>query len=830
MFTKRLVLRQIARSRKQAAIFVLCVLLSMVTLTALGGFGASVDRSMLNDARALHAGDLIIRSHYPFSAPLLSAITDLQRRNVARGARFYQFYSVVRVPAETRSLLADLKVVEPGYPLYGTVDLASRRPLHTVLTPGTCVVEATLLERLRLEVGHRLLVGRAALTIVDVVTREPDRPINLFALGPRILIGTADLEALNLIQDSSRAHYVYLLKVPEEGDLSQALAGLRHVADPEERIETFRTARSRIKRFFDNFLFFLNLISIFTLMLAGIGIQSSLLALLKENEKTIAIMKALGATSRFVRRHYLWVALALGTAGTLIGLGVGLALQQMLPRLFVGMIPPDVTFMISWRSIFEGLTLGMVAVTLFTFIPLQRLRDLKPNAIFRKEPVGWASGPLPYLSAMAMGLFFCGMVLWRLRELRLGLYFVGGVIGLILVAALATEAILRGLKRRRVKSLPLRQALKGLFRPRNATRPTIITLTTSLAVLFSIYLIERNLDAAFIQSYPADAPNLFFIDIQPAQVDPFSHTLGQQTEFYPIIRARLNAINGRAIDPKAERQRRGDNLAREFNLTYRDHLLEDEVLSKGSGLFHLDWDGPQVSVLDTVVKIRSMDIGDRLTFNIQGVPLEARIASIRSRTRESIRPFFYFVFENETLKAAPQTLFTAVSVPREQIGALQNRIVYRFPNISAIDMTATLGVFSRVMHKLSGIVRFFALFSTVAGMLIMVSSVFATRLARIREAVYYKILGAGRRFILSVFTLENVLLGLISALLALGISQAGSWVLTVRVLDIVYRPFWGASLLMLVGTVCLVAAVGLLASVSVLQQRPASFLNQHTEE
>ncbi|MCJ7830592.1 MAG: FtsX-like permease family protein, partial [Desulfobacterales bacterium] len=635
MFTNRLVIRQIVRSRKQAAIFVLCVMLSMVTLTALGGFSASVDRSMLDDARALHAGDVIIRSHYPFSAPLLSAVIDLQRRNVARGARIYQFYSVVRVPAETRSLLADLKVVEPGYPWYGTVELASRRPLQAVLVPGTCVVEATLLERLRLQVGHRLLVGRTVLTIVDVVVREPDRPINLFALGPRILIGAADLEALDLIQNSSRVHYVYLLKVPEEGDLPQALAGLRRVAGAEERIETFRTAPSRIKRFFDNFLFFLSLISIFTMMLAGIGIQSSLLALLKENEKTIAIMKTLGATSRFVRRHYLRVTLTLGGVGTLIGLGVGLALQQMLPRLFAGLIPPDVTLMIPWRSIGEGLALGLAVVTLFTFIPLQRLRDLKPNVIFRKEPAGWTSGSLSYLAAMAMALFFCGLVLWRLRELRLGLYFVGGVIGLVLLAALATEGILRGLKRRRVKSLPLRQALKGLFRPRNATRPTIITLTTSLAVVFAIYLVERNLDAAFIHSYPADAPNLFFIDIQPAQVGPFSQALGQQTEFYPIIRARLNAINGRVIDQKAERQRRGDNLAREFNLTYRNHLLEDEVISKGSGLFRRDWNGPQVSVLDTVVKIRPMEIGDRLTFNIQGVPLEARIGSIRSRTRES---------------------------------------------------------------------------------------------------------------------------------------------------------------------------------------------------
>ena len=414
--------------------------------------------------------------------------------------------------------------------------------------------------------------------------------------------------------------------------------------------------------------------------------------------------------------------------------------------------------------------------------------------------------------------------------IKTGLFFVGDVVLLIITSWLLAAAVLFFLGRLKVKSLAMRQAIKGLYRPRNATKAIIVTLTASLAVIFSIYLIERNLDAAFIQAYPADAPNLFFLDIQPAQLDRFSEALGVKTQFYPIVRAKILAINSEKILRQKERRRRGDNLARTFNLTYRDHLLEDEVIIKGDRLHNADWGDLQVSVMDTVAKIRGMKIGDRITFKIQGVPLEARISSIRTRIRESIGPFFYFVFPKETLQDAPQAIFTAIKVPQKQIATIQNRMVASFPNVSAIDVTETLRTFTSVMMKLSLIVRFFAIFSIVAGILIILSSVLATRFARIQEAVYYKILGAKSGFVLVVFALENLLLGLVSASIALVISQTGSWAICKEVFDIGYIFFWGESLLLIAGTVMLVVVVGLLPSISILRQKPVLFLRSQTQE
>jgi putative ABC transport system permease protein len=825
------IIRQITRSRRQALVLVLCVALSIVTLISLNGFAASVHTSLLKDAKTLQAADIIIRSYHEISMATVSSIRQLEDQNQIISNRVWEFYSVVRSQKGRNSVLAKLKIVQPGYPFYGRVLLKSGRKFDSVLSPGSIIVAQNLLDRLGLQVGDPLHVGSTTLTISDVVLQEPDQPVNFFMLGPRVFLAAADIDRLDLVKKGSRVRHIYLIKVLDETKIRSIADRIRTVADTDqESVDTYRTARSRIKRFFDNLFFDLSLISIFTLLLAGIGIQSALTAFLKEKYGTIAIMKTVGAKSSYVTRHYIFILSILGLAGTLLGLLSGLILQNALDVLFKDFVPENVTLRISWEAVLEGLCLGIFVVGLFSFIPLNRIKDVKPVIIFRHDPIRSKAGWPVYLSVLLILAFFLLLVFWQVNELKAALYFVGGVILLIITTAILASAVLFVLKRARVHSLLLRQAIKGLFRPKNATRPIIITLTASLSVIFAIYLIEQNLDANFIQSYPEDTPNVFFLDIQPSQLEEFSDTLGMSARYYPIIRAKILSLNGEKINRKQERRRRGDNLARTFNLTYRDYLLEDEKIIKGGNLHRGDWGDLQVSVMDTVADKKQMKIGDRITFKVQGVPLKARISSIRTRTRESLRPFFYFVFPENTLRDAPQTIFTAVRVAKPQISDLQTKIVEKFPNVSVIDATELLTIFSGVVKKLSVIIRFFAGFSIVAGILIILSSVLATRYARMQEAVYYKILGARSNFVVKVFTIENLALGLVSAILALLISQAGSWLICLKVMHISYAPFIFESILLILVTVVLVVTVGLLPSISILRKKPVVFLREQTQE
>jgi len=828
---RRFIIRQIIRSKKQATVFVLCVTLSIVALIALNGFSISVHTSLLKEAKTLHAADILVRAHHELSPSITDTVASLENLGLIKSAQVYEFYSVVRAGDDQGSLLAKLKIVTPGYPFYGNVALQSGRKFKSVLSRGRIIVAAALLDRLRLRIGDQLHIGQALLTIEDVVLEEPDQPVNFFFLGPRIFISEEDLERLDLVKKGSRVHYTRLIKVYDKKNINRIADQLSAVADPDfEHVDTYRTAESGVKRFFDNFLFFLSLIGIFILLLAGIGIQSSLAAFLKEKEKTIAIMKTLGATSGFFTRHYVIILALLGLLGSSLGLLFGFFLQHFIDRLFTGFLPPNVKLIISWNAVIGGLGLGVLVVALFSFLPLYRLKELKPVTILRKEFIRTQKGLPYYTIGFVIFLFFIAMVLWQINVIKTGLYFVLGVILLILITAAATEIALYFLRKLKVRTLTIRQALKGLFRPQNATKAIIITLTASLSVIFSIYLLEQNLDTGFIESYPPDSPNLFFLDIQPDQIDDFSQTLGLKTEYYPIVRARMIAINGEKINRQKERQKRGDNLARIFNLTYRNRLITDEVIIKGKKLYRDDWGDPQVSVLDKVIEMRDLDIGDRITFKIQGIPLEATVSSVRTHTRKSIRPYFYFVFPEKTLQDAPQTIFAAIRVEKNRIPALQTKIVKKFPNINVIDVTHTLSIFAKVLKKLSVIIRFFTLFSIVAGVLIIFSSVLATRFARIQEAVYYKILGARGAFVLKVFILENLFLGLVSGSLALLLSQIVSWAISTQKFDITYHMFLIESLLMVLGAALFVVGVGLLPSLSILRQKPVLFLREQTDE
>jgi len=540
-------------------------------------------------------------------------------------------------------------------------------------------------------------------------------------------------------------------------------------------------------------------------------------------------MKTLGATNRLVLFHYMMIVMILGCVGMAAGIMNGILIQYGLANLLAAFLPPDTPFLIAWSGLVGNVGLGLLVVLIFSFVPLYRLKGMRPVMILRKEtPLLTRRWPV-WISYGIFTLFFFGLILHHMQDLRVGFYFMCGVGTLILTATAVTYWMLRGLKRLRIRNLALRQAVKGLFRKGGATNTIMVSLTTSLCVIFSIYLLEQNLDATFLKSFPQETPNLFFLDIQPDQVAGFSKTVNRDARFYPIVRARVTHVNDLAIDRQSERKKRRDNLGRVFNLTYRQHLLDDEIITRGKTLFRDDWQETQVSVLDTVVDMHAMDIGDIIQFNIQGVPLTARISSIRSRTKDSLRPFFYFVFEEKTLKSAPQTLFSALRVNPGDIGSLQTRVVNQFPNINVIDLSETIRVLAGIMKQLSKIIRGFSVLSILAGILILVSSVFATRAERITESVYYKILGAGKSFVVNVFSLENLVLGFSSSMLALVMSQVGIYVICRFVLEIDFHMFLSSCALMIAAAVILVNGVGIVSVRSILDKKPIAYLREQPD-
>jgi len=381
-----------------------------------------------------------------------------------------------------------------------------------------------------------------------------------------------------------------------------------------------------------------------------------------------------------------------------------------------------------------------------------------------------------------------------------------------------------------------------MFRPRNATTWIIVTLAASLSVLFTIYLIERNLDASFVRAYPEDAPNVVLLDIQPDQRESIRNMLGEDTRFVPLVQARIHQINGvevvRTSGGDLDRNR-GPNpdapiqLDSMFPITYRDSLAPSEWLIEGLDMYSAEELGvAQVSISEALLEVYPFSLGDVIQFEIQGVPLDAQVTSIRAfqRDEDGFSPNFNFVLREKDLINAPQTIITTATLPDEKIPQFQNQLVTAYPNVTVIDIGAAIDLLADLVKDITVVIRFFTVFSIIAGVLIIISSVLATRFARIQESVYYKVLGARRRFVLRVFALENVFIGLVSALLALFLSQLASWVLVSQIFELSYVAYWGSSILLMLFCVGLVTTVGLLASISILKKKPITFLREQSVE
>jgi putative ABC transport system permease protein len=830
----RFLRRELRHGRPQIITFVLCVALSIGALNGLNGFKRDAYESVYRESRAMHGGDLIIHSHYPFSDAILQKVEEIAGREEVEATFAYRFFSMAR-PAQKhdseRSLLTNIKSVEANYPLYGTIELASGRSFQEMLVPGAVVVSEEVLSRLQLAVGELLRIGAADFRIADSIAFDPSVSSSFFLLGPRVYLHSEDLEKVGLLGQTSRADYRMMLKVKDDPRLLKTIeADLNRLAGPgPAQVTTAGKARSGLKRFLDNLFFFLSFISIFTLLLSGIGMQSSLSALVQQKKRTIAITKAMGASRRFLFVHYLSFILLMGAVGSALGMAGGYLIKRILPLYLGDLLPVSQGGSFSLNDILEGTLLGLAVTLLFGLLPLVRLVDIRPVILLRDEAGESGRKALAWFTTLVGIGLLCLLVINQLEDVRIGVYVILACLAVILIITLAALGLLKYFRTVKIAHLGLRQAQRSLFRVGNRTLSVVVTLACSLSVLLSIYLLEVNLFSSFITSYPKDAPNLFFLDIQQDQKDRFKAIVEGEMQLYPVIRARLLSINQEPIDYEKERTRKRDNLAREFNLTYRSSLLEDESIVEGGALFDEKRVVPplvEVSLLDTIAEFGDIKRGDRLVFNIQGVELEALVTTIRSRTKSKLHPFFYFVFSEEVLNGAPQTYFGALHLAADDIAPTIDQVVRELPNVSAINVSETADRFAELLTRLADSVIFFSSFSMAAGCLILVGALMATRLARIREAAYYKMLGADSGFVLRMVVYEHILLSLVCSLIGFACAIGTSWIICRTVFEIGYLVPYRDLLVIFGGTLLVVTLIGSVGSLNVIHRRPIDFLRQ----
>jgi putative ABC transport system permease protein len=841
-FAIRMAWRETRGAARHFAVLFGCVALGVAALVSVGTFAANLDRTLTREARALTGGDLELRSAQPLDPAARAAVDQLVRAGAVT-TTVRELVAMTRVPARGATLLVELKAVERAYPLYGRIETAPPAPLAGLLADrgdtGGAVVEAPLLERLGIAVGDPLVIGSARFTVTGVLVREPDRPIGLVTLGPRVIVAAEALERTGLLQIGSRVRYRTLARLPAGMTARAAVDDLaRAIGDPSVRIAAFDESQPGLRRFFSQLATYLGLVGLASLLVGGVGIASTVTTFLRRQLATIAILKCLGAGSRVLLATYLIQTLALALLGSLVGAALGVAVQPLLVRALAPFAPFALEVQWDAGTLARGIALGLLAALLCALWPLLAVRAVPPSLILRRDvdASAWRARR-PWTAALPILAGLAALAIWQAGSLKLGGIFAG--------AALAALALLLGLSRAlarlarwvpRARGLAWRHGLAGLDRPGGHTMRVVVAVGLGVMLLVAIALLEANLGRQLAYEQKREAPSFFFIDVQPDQREPFTRLVGDVSGVAPVVtpvvRARLAAIDGTPVTREQIDRRRRETPDKSWYFT-REYMLTwaaappPNVITRGRW-----WTAdeaaarPRVSVDDEAAKYFGVGVGGTLTFDVQGVPIEAEVMSLRKIDWQSLSANFFMVLSPGALDGAPTIYLATARVPTDLETPLQDRVVAAFPNVTAIPLRGVLERVSEVLAQISFAVRFMALFSIAAGLVVMAGALAATRYQRLYESVILKTLGATRWAIARAFAIEYACLGAAAGVGGTALAAALAWVVQRFVLDTPWTLEPETLILGVALTTLVSLAIGLLATVRLLGRKPLSVLRQ----
>lgn len=831
--------REARGSTGRIVFFAACLAVGVAAVVAVTGLSAALDTAIRGRARELLAADLAISSRRPIPPEVERAAAAIP---AARLAHVREMPTMVRAAAPDGaggagpSLLCGLKAVAPGYPFYGVVVTEPAAPLERLLAGSRVVVAEEVLTRLGISVGDDLMIGGERFTVSAVVRSEPDRMDVGLTIGPRVLLSISGLERSGLAAAGSLVDHRLLVALPTPVDAALARA-VEIIGAAIERpefveLETAAEAQPALRSALDRVERFLGLVALLSLLIGGIGVAQAIRAWLAGRLDAIAVLRALGARPREVVGLYLAQTAALAFIGSLLGAAVGAIVARLVPGLLDGMLPVGVEPGWQPAAMARGVALGIGVALLFGLRPVIDAMRVPPVRVLRRD-----ADPLPVSRSLGAALTFA-LVLgvtataWiQSGSVLRGVQFATGLTAATWVLAGAALLVVRmaGALPRDRGNVLLRHGLASLARPGSGTLGAVVALGLGVLTVLGMWLVQDRISARLEAELPDQAPTVFLVDIQPEQwagVEAALRSVGaSDIDSVPVVMARLASINGVSVADLAGGDPSGDRrwvLTREQRLTSLETLPEDNQIIAGE--LWGDPQRPEVSVEADFARDLGVAVGDVIVFDVQGVPLELIVSSIRSVEWESFAINFFLVVEPGVLDAAPSFRIAAARLDASAEQPLQNRLAAAFPNVTVIRIREVLDRVVSVLDQLGDGVRFLGAFTVVAGVAILAGAVSAGAVRRGRQVALFKTLGMTRAQVLFVFAVEYGLVGLVAGVLGVVGAAAMAW-LVVRFgfhLDWTWRV--GPMTLAIGGSVAVSVAAGLAASTRALTAKPLAVL------
>jgi putative ABC transport system permease protein len=750
------------------------VALGVAALTSVGFLADRIEGGLQRDARQLLGGDAVIASDHEISAEVL----DKAKQLGLRSASTLSFPTMAR-SSQGASRLVALKSVADGYPLRGRLQIDRPVPVtDRVPASGEAWVEPALMEALEVKLGDELLLGERRLRITEVLLSEPDRGAGFMNFAPRVMMNQADLPATQLVQPASRLNW-RLAVIGSPNKVSEFVAWADvYVKQPEGRgmrVETLEAGRPEMRQTLDRAEKFLHLVALLAALLSAVAVALAARGFAARHLDDCAMLRVLGQSQRDILTVYVIEFFTVGLFASVLGLVLGYGLHQVFISLLAGLVETDLPAP-GMAPIWQGLGSGLTLLAAFGLPPILQLAQVPALRVIRRD-----LGPLRATSLGVMGLGLLGfsaLLLSASRDLWLGLMVVGGFAVAVLVFAGMAWLGVMGLRRvMQISGLPiwLRMATRQISARPGYTVVQVSALSVGLLALMLLVLLRTDLVDSWRNATPADAPNRFVINIQPTQSQEFLQTLDEagvaKRDWYPMLRGRLVQINGENVRAERYTDERAQRLIeREFNISHAAQAPAHNQVVQGT------WKPEEtnaISMEEGIAKTLQLKLGDQLRFDMAGVVVDVCVTSIRRVDWTSMRANFFAIYPVSAMPDIPMTYIAAYRAPAQ--AGFDNALVNRFPNITNVDMGATINQIQKVLGQVIGAVEFLFAFTLAAGMVVLFAAVTATREERAREYAVLRALGAGNQLLRQVQTAELLGVGALSGALAALVAVAMGW-------------------------------------------------------
>ena len=819
-------LRSFGRELRSGEVMVLlaAVALAVAALTAVGFLTDRIGKAVARQANEVLAADLRLRSQEP--------IPDTWRDKAAgydlQLAETNTFPSVVFYG--DLSALATIKAVSDTYPLRGSVRIADtlfgeQRVVAGIPPQGEVWADGALLARVDADVGDRLTVGELELLVTAVLTYRPDQSIGFASLAPSLLMNIEDIPASGLINAGSRVGYALLVAGDDAAveafneDVQEDLPASVRASNREESGDRANNAADRAQRF-------LSLTAVISLLLSAVAIAMSARRFAHRRMDSVALMKSLGATQRFVISVAVVQLLLLGLAGVIVGSAIGYAAEQMLSWILSDLIASDLPGVGPMPVILASGS-ALVLLVGFALPSLIQLRNTPPLRVLRHD----AMPPAPSrIFVGGLALAAVAALLYRaVGDPGMLLILLGGIVIIAAALYLVGRALVSALGRfRSGVGVAWRYGLANVARRGRDSAVQVVAFGLGLTVLLLLTIVRTDLLEGWRQTLDTNAPNHFMINIQPHERDSVAGILGtvgiDAPQFVPLVRARMVSINDVPVKEREYPTRDGEWMAnREANLSFAATLSSSNEIVDGQW-WPEDYAGPPlVSVEEEAALETGLVVGDRMTFTVAGQEVEVTIASTRKVNWDSFQPNFFMVFSPGALDGVPTTYISSLRIEPQQQSVLVN-LVRTHPSISVIDLDAILQQVRGIIEKASLAVQAVFIFTLAAGIAVLFAAVQSTIDERRFESAMLRALGARRRTVFAGVMTEFAALGVAAGVLASAGASILAAIVAVRLFDLpyVFNPLlWTAGVAAGVIVVC---ASGFVAARGAINAPPVDVL------